>query len=138
MGPRFDTTLYFECDGTLEVCGPIGFDADDVLLEITSIEITQGAVGPIQVLSQPLITVSPSAMWETELSNATGQGLVPGPAQAVGVGFFVLRRGGRLDVTWPGQLTLVDGCAIYANLAPKHVSTRATFNRRRRRRRRRH
>lgn len=137
MGPRFDTTLYFECDGTLEVCGPIGFDADDVLLEITSIKITQATAGPIEVLSQPLITVSPSAMWETELPNATGKGLVAGPAQAVGVGFFVTRRGGRLDVAWPGQLTLVDGCVIYTNVDPQHVGKRAAFNRRRLRRRRR-
>ena len=125
MGPRFDTTLYFECDGTLEVCGPTGFYPDDVLLQITRLEITQNGV-TMAVPNLPLSTVAPQAMWETEIPNANVQ-LAAGPAQGVGAGFFVTRRGGRIDVAWPGQLTLVDGCGILTSAAPALHTVRATF-----------
>lgn len=110
MGPRFDTPLYFDCDGALEVCGPAGFQDGDVLLEITALTILQNGVS-VPVPHLPLITIAPAAMWETEIPNAKGR-LSVGAAQGAGAGFFVTRSGGRRNVTWPGDLMLSDGCEI--------------------------
>jgi hypothetical protein len=115
MGPRFDTPLYFDCDGALEVCGPIGFEPDDVLFEITQLTILQNGV-VVAVPHLPLTTVAPAGMWETEIPNARAQ-LGLGAAQGAGVGFFVTRSGGRRNVSWPGDLTLSDGCQIEKDVA---------------------
>jgi hypothetical protein len=115
MGPRFDTPLYFDCDGALEVCGPAGFGLDDVLLEITRLTILQNGVA-VPVPNLPLIVVAPASMWETEIPNAKGR-LGPGAAQGAGAGFVVTRAGGRRNVSWVGDLMLSDGCQIEKDVA---------------------
>jgi hypothetical protein len=120
MESRFMTPLYFECDGTLEVCGPTNFGPDDVLLEITQLTIVDQAGNTMSPPNLPIITLAPSPTWETEIPGAKGT-LQAGPATGAAAGFLVKRRGGRDAVAWPGSLTLVDGCAILEAIDPNLV-----------------
>jgi hypothetical protein len=120
MESRFMSPLFFECDGTLEVCGPTLFGPDDVLLEITQLTIKQGNVAMTPTL--PVTAVAPAVTWETEIPGAKGT-LNPGPAVGAAAGYLVKRGVGRVPVAWPGSLELVDGCATLQGVSPGLVST---------------
>jgi hypothetical protein len=120
MESRFMTPLFFECDGTLEVCGPTNFGPDDVLLEITQLTIVDAAGNTMSPPTLPVITLAPSVTWETEIPGAKGR-LQEGPATGAAAGFLVKRGRGRVPVAWPGSLTLVDGCAILEAIDPTLV-----------------
>ena len=121
MEPRFMPVLLFECDGTLEVCGPTNFGPDDVLLEITQLTIVDQA-GASMSPRLPVISVAPKPTWETEIPGAKGT-LQPGSATGAAAGYLVRKSGDRVAVAWPGSLTLVDGCAILEAIAPDLVKT---------------
>ena len=118
MGSRFMLTLYFDCDGTLEVCGPTNFGPNDARLVITALTIKQNG----QTMSPPLpiTTDAPAQEWEGEIPGAKGR-LAVGPATGFASGNLVKKNGQAVPVSWPGALTLADGCAIVQDIAPDAV-----------------
>ncbi len=129
MGPRFMSPLSFECDGTLEVCGPTNFGPDDVMLRIEQLTIEQN--GKSMSPNLPIIAVAPALEWEGEIPNAKKpQGkLDVGQARGAASGYLVKKSGQIVPVAWPGAPRLVDGCAILTEIAPDTVEIWTDYNR---------
>jgi hypothetical protein len=126
MGPRFMHTLYFNCDGTLEVCGPTNFGPNDNRLVITVLKIKQNG----QTLSPPLpITAdAPAHEWEGDIPGAKGP-LAVGLATGFASGNIVKKNGQAVPVSWAGDLMLADGCAIVQDIAPDAVEAWMAYRR---------
>src|SRR5690242_16495815 len=106
MGPKFMPILYFDCEGTLEVCGPTNFGPNDDELVITTLTIKQN--GKTMSPPLPIITKAPAEEWEGEIPGAKGQ-LAVGKATGFASGNIVKKNGRSVPVSWPGDLTLSDG-----------------------------
>jgi hypothetical protein len=122
MGPKFMATLYFDCDGTLEVCGPTNFGPNERRLEITHLRIVDQYGNTLSVPSPPLpiITNAPAPEWEVEVPQAKAI-LAPGPATGTASGVIVKKDGQAVPVSWVGSFTLADGCAILNSIAQDRV-----------------
>jgi hypothetical protein len=124
MGPKFMTPLYFDCNGTLEVCGPTNFGPNDAQLVITELLIKQNdQTVPAPV---PIIADAPATEWEVDIPGAKGR-LAVGPATGFAVGRMVKTNGPDDAVSWPGALELKDGCAIVTDIAPDAVEAWMTY-----------
>jgi len=124
-------TLYFDCDGALEVCGPTNFGPNDARLEITLQLDIVDQFGNRLSAQLPIITNAPAQEWECEIPGAKGI-LAAGPATGTASGRIVKKQGQgqSVPVTWVGSFTLVDGCVILQNIAPRRVARWRAYRRR--------
>jgi hypothetical protein len=101
MGARFDGTLEFQSNGSLEVCGPVQFGSQGVLFEVLGFEITDGKNNKVSHKCNPPVRAGIGEMWETDLDPAAAQNLQPGPgATAKGRGRMYKRTGGSVPRKW--------------------------------------
>jgi hypothetical protein len=114
MTPRFMHTLYFDCDGNLEVCGPTNFSPSEEELVINVLRIKQN--GQIVELPDPITVKPPEPEWESRIPGAKGP-IGNGHATGFASGYIV-KNGKKVPVSWVGELTLADECAIRLDLAP--------------------
>lgn len=106
MGPKFSDPLYFEDDGTLEVCGPANFGPDDVQLEVLKITIVDHR-GRRRTATPSALVGSGEPMWETEIANARSK-LAVGKARGVGKARMTEHDGTTRIVRWADHVHLID------------------------------
>lgn len=117
MGPKFNDPLYFEEDGTLEVCGPANFSPNDVLLKVEKLTIIDHEGHVVEKdFDPPTLVGSGDPMWESEIDDALGA-LVPGPARGVAQGHVRTRDHVERGIGWAGRFELVNPGTFFEDTA---------------------
>ena len=78
MGPKFDPYLNFQADGSLDVCGPTNFGAQDVMFRLIRVRVKDQANTQVEQTFNPppAIFGSGQTMWEADVPPAKAQTLV--------------------------------------------------------------
>ena len=62
MGPKFDPYLNFQADGSLDVCGPTNFGAQDVMFRLIRVRVKDHANTQVeQTFNPPPRSIPPPA-----------------------------------------------------------------------------
>lgn len=107
MGPRFNDPLYFQADGSLDVCGPTNFHPNDVLFRLVRVTFQQDGKDAITHEYQPpKLFGCCDSMWDGDIDDARGR-LALGQARATGEGRVLHRNGQEEPVTWANFVHLI-------------------------------
>jgi hypothetical protein len=110
MGPKFDPYLNFQADGSLDVCGPANFGAQDVMFKLTRVRLKDQANTQVEQTFNPPAALfgNGDTMWEGEIPPPKAQTLVTGPARGTGKGRVLHRDGTEEEVVWANDVILAN------------------------------
>jgi hypothetical protein len=129
MNPKFDDPLYFRKDANgkkfLEACGPINFEAGDLMAVITEIQIQDGT-GTIKKFKVTIDVGAGDTMWEVDLTDPGNLQAGPG-AGGTGTATVTRRTGDPAHnpnttetrtIQWTGTFELINPTSFLANRIP--------------------